>query len=224
MTTTVTAAVAAMRERLDEPTAGQWTDLQLRRWLNEGIRDIARRTRLYTGQSTQAITANIQEYTLGADILAIEHILWAATADTNRKVPLEARAFSGVMRYVNETSSDPVFYSTYGHPPTLKVQLWPTPSRAGTIYIYGPTLPTAMDVTAGTGNIDVIEGWLEVAYDYCEYMAQRKDKDAANWKDTFQLYQDKVNVMIEQSSTDDSLGEFTFTGTGIVPSWLSEFD
>jgi hypothetical protein len=224
MATSVADAVTAIRERLDEPTAAQWTDVQLRRWLNEGLRDIARRTRLYTDQNTQAVTANLQEYTLDADILAIEHVLWAATADPNRKVPLEARAFSGVQRYVNETGSDPYFYTTYGHPPTLKVQLWPTPTRAGTLYIYGPVLPAAINVAAGGGNIDAIEAWLEVAYDYCEYMAQRKDKDAAGWKDTFSLYEGKVQHMIEQASTDDSLGEMIFTGNSLVPTWLSEFD
>lgn len=223
MATTVAAAVLAVRERLDEAIGSQWLDLQLRRWLNEGIRDIARRTRLYTDQSTQAVLASVGEYTLSATILALEHVLWKATADT-RKIPLEARAFSGVQKYINEVGSDPSFYSTYGHPPVLKIQLWPTPTRVGTLYIYGPVLPAAMDVANGTGNIDVIEAWLEPALDYCEYMAQRKDKDSASWKDTFQIYEAKVQAMIEQSSTDDAMGEFVFTGTSIIPAWLSEFD
>lgn len=224
MTTTVAAAVTAIRYRLNEPTAAQWTDVQLRTWLNEGIRDIARRTRLYTGQSTQSVTANTGEYTLASTILALEHVMWAATADSTRKVPLEARAFSGVQRYINETGADPAYYTTYGRPPALKIQLWPTPTRAGTLYYYGPTLPAAVDVAGGTGDIDVIEGWLEVAYDYCEYMAQRKDRDDARWKDTFQLYEAKVNDMIQVAATDDSLGEIIFTGTSLVPSWLSDFD
>ena len=32
-----------MRDRLDETVAGQWSDAQLRRWINEGARDMARR-------------------------------------------------------------------------------------------------------------------------------------------------------------------------------------
>jgi len=223
MTTTVAEATAALRERLNESTESQWTNLQLRRWLNEGIRDIARRTRLYTDQSTQAVTANVGELTLAANILALEHELWKATADT-RKTPLEARAFVGVMKYVNETGADPGYYSTYGHPPTLKIQLWPTPTRAGTLYYYGPTLPATMDVAGGTGNIDVIEGWLEVAYDYCEYMALRKDRQREDWKDAFTLYEAKVQNMIDMFPTDEAPGEFMFTGTSLVPNWLSEFD
>lgn len=223
MTTTVASAVTMLRERLNESTAAQWPDLQLRRWLNEGIRDIARRTRLYTDQTTQAITANVQEYTLNADVLAIEHAIWKATAET-RKIPLEARAFSSVQRWINETSPDPVYYTTYGHPPTLKLQLYPTPTRAGSFFIYGPKLPVAMDVATGTGNIDVIEGWLEPALDYAEYMAQRKDKDSTAWKDTFQLYEQKVAQMTELWNTDDAPGEFQFTGQNVIPTWLSDFD
>jgi len=219
----VSAAVAALRERLDEPTQGQWSDVMLRRWLNEGIRDMARRTRLFTEQTTLSVLANVQEYTLNGDILALQHVLWKPTV-SNDKVPLEARAFSGVQRYVNETSSDPYFYTTYGYPPNLRIQLWPRPTRSGTLYIYGPVIPNAMDVTGGTGTIDAPEGWVEVAYDYCEYMAQRKDKDATSWKDTFALYEGKVQQMIEMSSTDDSLGEMIFTGNSLVPTWLSEFD
>jgi hypothetical protein len=224
MTVLVATAVSALRVRLDEPTAAQWQDADLRGWLNEGIRDIARQTRLYTGQTTVAVAlGSAHEMVLPSTIIAIEHLLWKATGET-RTVPLEARSFSAVQRYVNETGADPYFYTTYGHAPDLRVQLWPTPTRPGNLYLYGPQLPAALDVATGTGNIDVIEGWYEAALDYAEYMARRKDKDDAAWKDVFQLYDAKVKQMIELSATDDSMGEFTFTGTSIVPTWLSEFD
>jgi hypothetical protein len=159
---------------------------------------------------------------LDAEVLAIEHLLWKADDDTFKR-PLEPRAFEGVQRYINETGSDPVYYSTYGHPPVLKVQLWPTPTRAGTLYLYGPKLPAAIDVTGGTGDIDAIEGWYEAAVDYAEYMALRRDRQEA-WKDIFMQYEAKVLQMIELSATDDSMGEIQFTGTSLVPRWLSDWD
>lgn len=222
MTVTVATALKQLRERLDEPSAAQWSDVELRRWLNEGIRDIARRTRLYQDQNTLDVIANIAEYTLDADILAIEHILWKPDAET-RKVPLQPRAFEGVQRYINETGADPVYYSTYGHPPVLKVQLWPSPTRDGILYIYGPTLPAPIDVDAGTGDIHVIEGWLEPAIDYAEYMALRRDRQET-WKDVFTMYEARVQQMIELTAYDDAMGEIQFTGTSLVPTWLSEFD
>lgn len=219
---TVTTAVEALRERLDEETPSAWDDRELRRWLNEGIRDVARRTRLYQDQTTVAVTASVGEYTLSESILAIEHLLWKATAETLKR-PLEARAFEGVQRLVNETGSDPVFYTTYGHPPLLKVQLWPVPTRAGTLYLYGPMLPTAHDIDTGAGNIDAISGWYEAVLDYAEYMALRRDRQEI-WKDIFVQYEAKVQQMIELSATDDAAGEIQFTGTSLVPTWLSEFD
>lgn len=219
---TIAAALAQLRERLDEPDEGAWKNVELRRWLYEGTRDVARRTRLYTAQNTEAVTANIGEYTLDSDILAIEHLLWKPTAETQKR-PLEPRAFEGVQRYINETGADPVFYSTYGYSPDLRVQLWPVPSRAGTLYIYGPCLPAVAAVDAGTGDLDVIEGWLEAVLDYAEYMALRRDRQET-WKDIFTMYEARVQQMIELSATDDAMGEIQFTGTSLVPTWISEFD
>lgn len=223
MAHTVASAVAALRVRLDEATAAQWQDADLRQWLDEGIRDIARTTRLHTDQISFAVSANVGEYTLSDRVLAIEFAMWKATADT-RKIPLEPRAFVGVQKYINETGSDVTYFSTYGHSPLLKMQLWPTPTRVGTIYIYGPMIPTALDVSGGTGNVDVAEPWYEAALDYAQYLAERKDKQNTQWKDTFGLYQAKVQTMIENSSTDGAAGEIVFTGTSLVPNWLSEFD
>jgi hypothetical protein len=222
MPVTVATAVEALRERLDEKSESQWEDKQLRRWLNEGIRDLARRTRLYQDQAEIDVTANIGEYTLDEDILAIEHLLWKPDAETLKR-PLEPRAFEGVQRYINETGADPVFYTTYGHAPLLKVQLWPIPTRAGTLYFYGPMLPTQHDINTGSGNIDAITGWYEATLDYAEYMALRKDRQEI-WKDIFVQYEAKVQQMIELSATDDAPGEIQFTGTSLVPRWLSEFD
>lgn len=222
MATTVTAAVAAMRRLLDEPTAAQWSDEDIRRWLNEGIRDIGRRTRLHTDTNTVSVTANDGEYTLDADILAIEHILWKASAESDKHL-LEAKAFKAVVPFINEVGSDPCFYSTYGHPPVLTLNLYPVPNRNGTLYIYGPVLPS-IDVSGGTGNMDVAEGWLEAAYDYAAYMAHRKDKDVEAMQYSFAAYMDKIGGMLEVPNTDDAMGEFLFTGTSLVPRWISDFD
>lgn len=222
MATTVTAAVAAMRRLLDEPTASQWTDEDIRRYLNEGIRDIGRRTRLHTDTNTIDVTADDGEYTLDSDILAIEHLLWKADADSDKHL-LEARGFKTLAPYINESASDPYFYTTYGHPPVLKITLYPTPNRDGTLYVYGPVLPS-LDVSGGTGNVDVAEAWLEAAYDYAAYMCHRKDKDMEAMQYSFAAYMDKVNSMLESPNTDDGMGEFTFTGSSMVPRWISDFD
>lgn len=222
MTVAVATALATLRERLEEPSEAQWEDKELRRWMGEGLRDWARRTRLFTDQSTVAVLANIGEYTLDASILAIEHLLWKPDADSWKR-PLEARAFSTLQLYINETGSDPVCYSTYGHSPVLKVQLMPIPIRAGTLYLYGPKVPSAIAVETGTGNLDVDDNWYEAILDYAEYSALRRDRQE-HWKDVFMQYEAKVVTAIENAATDDALGEFQFTGTGMFPRWLTEFD
>lgn len=226
MTTTVAAAVAALRERLDEPTAAQWTDVSLRRWLNEGIRDLARRTRIFTDTDTISVTANTGTYTAASDILHIRHVYFTPDGDT-RMIPLEARAWEGMDNVwgtqQNATGAYPVLYSVYGYAPTLSIKLFPTPSVDGDLTLHVARLPAALDVTSGTGNIDVPEAWLEAAYDYAEYMALRKDRDP-RWQEVYALYEAKVLQINEIGDTINAPGEFVMApGGAMVPSWLAGY-
>lgn len=222
MPTTVSIAVTALRERLDETTAAQWTDVQLRRWLNEGIRDIARRTRHYVDKDTIAVTANDGEYTVAEDVLFIKHVYFQPTGDS-RQIPLEPRAFEAMNQVwldrQDQAAGYPMIFTTYGYAPTLVIKLYPVPSVAGTLTLHVARLPADLDVTAGTGNIDAPTGWLEVAYDYAEYMALRKDRDP-RWQESFQLYESKVAGLIDMGEYLNAPGEFIPAGAGILPAWL----
>jgi hypothetical protein len=222
MTTTVAEAVTALRERLDETTAAQWTDVQLRRWLNEGVRDIARRTRQYLDTDTIAVSADDAEYTVSADVLHIMAVYFTPTGDT-RMIRLEARSWEGMDNIwadqQNIASQYPALFTTYGYAPTLTLKLFPVPSIDGSLTVHMARLPAALDVTSGTGNIDTIEGWLEVAYDYAEYMALRKDRDP-RWQESMGLYESKMANLIEMGDALNAPGEFSYAGSGMLPNWL----
>ncbi len=227
MATTVSTAITALRERLDEATAAQWSDVQLRRWLNEGLRDIARRTRHYLDKDTIAVTADDGEYTVSDDVLFIRFAYFSPTGDTARQIPLEPRAFEGMnqlwMDRQDQSAGYPVYFTTYGYAPTLTVKLYPVPSVAGTLTLHVARLPADLDIAAGTGNIDSPTGWVEVAYDYAEYMALRKDRDP-RWQESFQMYESKVQGLIEMGDYLNAPGEFVTTGVGMLPSWLVGWD
>lgn len=63
MPTTLTQSLASIRARLDEPTSVYWTDVDLRRWVNEILRDMARRTECLRGIYNQAAVAGTTDYT-----------------------------------------------------------------------------------------------------------------------------------------------------------------
>lgn len=224
MPTTVATAVTALRERLDEVTAAQWLEVQLRRWLNEGIRDIARRTHHYIDTDTIAVVVDTGEYTVAADVLRINHAYYTPTGDTTR-YPLIARAWEGMNQIWGSRSEQgggyPAVFTTFGYSPNVKIKLFPTPSVAGSLYLHVARLPADLDITGGSGNVDCPEGWIEVAYDYAEYMALRKDRDP-RWEESYQMYQDKVGVLLEAGSYINAPGEFIFDGGGMVPTWLAD--
>ena len=226
MATTVATAVTALRERLDETTAAQWTDVQIRRWLNEGIRDIARRTRHYWDIDTIAVTADDGEYVVSDDVLHIKHVYFNPDGDTGRQIPLEARAFEAMNQLwwdrQDQSAGYPSIFTTFGYAPTLTIKLYPVPSVAGTLKLHVARLPADLDVTSGTGNIDVPTGWLEVAYDYAEYMALRKDRDP-RWQESYQMYEEKVQGLIDMGEYINAPGEFVPTHSGVLPSWLTDW-
>ena len=222
MATTVTTAVESLRERLDETTAAQWTDQSLRRWLNEAIRDIARRTRHYWDTDTIAVVASTGEYTVSADVLHVHHVYFQPTGES-RQIPLEPRAFEAMDSvWLDRQDADggyPYVYTLFGHAPTLTLKLFPVPSLTGTLTLHVARLPAAIDIASGSGNIDVPDGWLELAYDYAEYMALRKDRDP-RWQESYQMYEKRVQEMIEMGSYNTAPNEFVWSGSGVLPSWL----
>lgn len=222
--TSVATCVTAIRERLNEPTVAQWTDIQLRRWLNESIRDIARRTFHFTDLKTISIVANTGTYVAAADVIRINNCYFAPTADPTSKYPLEAKAWDSLdnvwWNWQDRASGDPVIFGVYGYSPSVTLKVFPVPTRPGTLYMHCARMPAVLDVTSGSGNIDCPEAWLELAFDYTEYMALRKARDQ-RWTENKDLYEQKIQGMIEVGDYLNAPGEFIYDTFGNpVPGYL----
>lgn len=226
MPTTVVEAVKALRERLDEKNPGTWEDRELRRWLNEGIRDIARRTQALTDVDTIAVVSGTGEYTVTADVLRINFVYFNPTGQT-QQYPLEARPWEAMNNVwwseQNRMAGYPAMYTTYGFPPNLKVKIFPVPNSTGTLTLHVARLPATLDIATGAGNIEMVEGWLEVAYDYAEMMAQRKGRNPL-WRESMELYEAKVLDMINTIETLNANGEIIWAGGSMVPRHLADWN
>lgn len=224
MATTVATAITAIRERLDEATASQWSEIMLRRWLNEGLRDIGRRTYHYQTASTLAVVAGTGTYTADADIIRINQVYFQPTADTTQKIPLQARTWAAMDEVWGNRqdlqSGYPVMFATRGYSPQVIIKLFPVPSVAGTLFMNTARMPANLDIAGGTGNIDCPEAWVEIAYFYCEFMARRKDKDYEGAKDSFEQYGLMIDNMITNGDYLNATDEFVFHGAGWLPGWL----
>lgn len=216
MATTLATALLAVRERLDEATAREWGDVPLRRWLMEGSRDVARKTFALFDQVDVALTLNVPEYTAPTNILHIHMAEWLP--GDGRRIPMLGRSREAMPWGPSQDQmiSNPVYYTWWGFPPTLKIKVYPVPYINSTLRLFVSRLPAVLltDGTNDGSNLDFPEGWIEVLYDYCEYRALRKDQDP-RWQESKALYDEQIINMHQYAMTYiRDTGEVTREGLG----------
>lgn len=227
MSMTVKNIIDAVRERLDEVQASQWTDLSLKRWLNEGLRDLGRKTKHIKDTTTFTTVAGQAEYTLAAGILEVEMAFYA-TGD-GRQVNLTARSFAGMNavwgQYRDQAGGDPAMFTLWGVPPNLKFRLFPAPGSSGkTVTVYVSRLPATIteDNTIDLTVVDLPDAWVDLMKDYVEYCAKRKDGNPA-WQEAQGLYNQHLDDMIvgsDYSNTSEDMIADPLMAGGVAPRWL----
>lgn len=222
MSTTMTTAITALRERLDEASAQQWSDTALQRWLNEGCKDIARKTESLLTTANITGVAGTQSYTAPTDLIRINRIEWQATGE-DMKYPLDYRFFNAAdeIWYSSQsvTQGRPEIWTYWGTVPALTITLYPTPSAGGTIKVFYYKLPA--EVSGGTA-LPIPEGWEDCVYAYAEAKALRADRDP-RWQEAQAEYQEKINdMLVLTGQLTDQPGQIVHHNTaGGVPNWLS---
>lgn len=189
-----------VRDRLDEDTPRTWSNSQLNRWINEGARDIARRTEcLHRVSPAIPVAVNQQSVPLSIlpNLLKINRVEWRDGGGT-RVVALEYRDYNSmdaVWWDAKETTrSTPGFYTLTGNPPNLSVTVYPIPGSPGELTVYYWALPDA--VSADGDTVGIPDGWQDLVADYAEYKALRKDADP-RWREAFEIYKDNLVAMVE---------------------------
>ena len=228
MSITQANAITAIRSRLDEPSSQYWTDVDLRRWINEIMLDMARRTESLRGTYDQAAVAGTKAYTPAwtstTNMYRIYAIDFIPTGST-LTYPLEYRDRNGateVWGIMQDTQGTPAIWTSWGAPPTISIQVYPSPSQAGTLRIYYYRLPTQLltDGTQGASTLDVVDGWEDVLVDGVEYKAKRRDDDST-WTQAKQEYEQHLEAMMEATLRfSDSMGMITTSTGSMIPAWL----
>lgn len=228
MTLTVNQMIDGIRSRLDEPAAAQWSNVELKRWINEGLRDLGRRTKHFRDTRTFTTVAGQAAYTLAGEILEVE-LVYFGTSD-GRQIPLVARAFEGMNNVWGQhqgTGGQPAMYTMWGVPPNLRMHLYPVPdqsSRVVTMYVV--RLPNGiLEIEGPDGSpMDVPPAWVDLLKDYAEFCALRKDRKPY-WQESFQLYNQRVDDLIVNSDYMDNPREMIadpLVAGGVVPRWIAD--
>lgn len=230
MAITQSEAIDAVRARLDEPTSRYWDDKDIRRWINDAARDMARRTESLRGTYVTLATSGTAEYTpefTGTTnmyrIYRVEYI----PDDSTMIYPLEFRDPNAADEVWGlsqmQTEGIPVIWTSWGAPPNLTLQVFPSPSLDGTFKLWYYRLPTslAVDTSADAGtNVDIVEGWEDVLVDGVEYRAKRRDSDPA-WTEAKQEYEQHLEAMMEATIRfTDAAGVITTPSGSFIPGWL----
>jgi hypothetical protein len=222
-------AVTKVRERLDETTAATWTNEQLRGWINEAMRDVARLSETIQSTATITITSTditngVQEWTLDGTTLRVYRVEYKPTGQTN-VYPLEYGDFNNLdaVWWTRKTISTgtPQMFTLWGYPPQLKIVLYPKPALAGTLTVYYYKVPAdlATDGTAAATTLSVPNGWEDLVYEYVTYLALRRDRDP-RWQEAKQAYDEKLAAMVDLTARwSDQSGSITPSGS-MLPDWL----
>jgi hypothetical protein len=198
MPVTLQTALTAVRERLDEAGAVYWQDRELQRWLNEGCREIARKTEALRDTADIAATAGVGVYNTPADVLRIHRLEYTMTGN-NTIYPLESTTVNHAeaMGWVNQDSQGiPYIFFTWGFAGadgTPQLYVFPKPTANGNLKVWYYRTPS--EPTGQTDTFEIPQGWEDVIYAYCEYKARMRDGDQ-QWQAAKMEYQEKLDEMI----------------------------
>jgi hypothetical protein len=179
-------------------------DRELRIWINEACRDIARRTDCLRDTDTVTAVASTQAYTMAADVLKIDRVEYVATGQSDRRA-LQYMDLNSMDKYwgtsQTQSTGTPQYWTSWGTPPALSLKLYPTPSLGGSIYVYHYRLPAELatnDTSAVNTSIDVPSGWEDVVLDYLEYRAFLKDGQPQRAQMAKQQYEQNLEAIWSQ--------------------------
>lgn len=225
--TTQRAFIRKSRTRLNERNARQWTDTDIREWLNEGARDIARKTETIEDRETIAGIVSTSEYTLPADTIRVYRVEFTPTSERTRKLTyVDVKAMDGFgWEQRDRTQSYPDIYTVWGSGRTLKLIAFPAPSLAGNFTVWYYRLPAALEeenTTDQETDIEIPPGWDDILLDYVEYRALRKDRDV-RWTEAKALYDENLASMYDNTRRWVEDAGMITPETGSLPNWLTSF-
>lgn len=227
MTTQAEFLDRVRNERLNEASPRQFTDQNIRQWINEAARDIARKTESLQDRDTIAAVVGQSEYSFGTDAIRIFRVEFTPTGERTR--PLEYVDVKSLDNYGwdqrDRTDSYPQLFTVWGSGRTLKLITFPSPSQAGSFTVWFYKVPVDLEVTTnadGNEQVEIPGNWDDIVLDYVEYRALRKDRDP-RWTEAKALYDENLASMYDNTRRwVDSAGMIT-PETGSLPAWLTSF-
>lgn len=216
------------RVRLNELTARQFQDQDLREWLNEAARDIARKTECLQERTAIAGIIGTSEYTVPSTAIRVFRVEFTPTSERTRSLNyVDVKSMDGFgWEQRDRSQSYPDVFTVWGSGRTLKLIVFPAPSGAGSFTVWYYRLPTDLAEETnddGAEHLELPQGWDDLALDYLEYRALRKDRDP-RWTESKQLYDENLSQMYDNTRRwVEEAGMISPESGGVLPAWLTSF-
>jgi hypothetical protein len=229
-TKTFSSCLADTRAQLDEQnaTAKYWSDPELLQYINDGVRDIARRseTLLSFNASLDAIPGSAK-YNLPPDVIRVHRCEYVPTNST-QTYPIGASTYDELDQVwgINQLqqNSFPSNYCCWGTPGAMTIQFYPVPAATGAFNIFYYAMPVDLKTDGTDANtlLNVPQGWEDLLVKYACARAMLKARDP-QWQVFQQLYDADIQYLVDVTRQAHDNGRFVQTQTGSVPQWLYAF-
>lgn len=222
MTSTLGAIRGMVASRIPPDTVV--TPFDLVTWINDGARDIARRTETLEAVDAIAWTAGNATQAVPTDLVRAHRCEFVDSSGLNTYLvelfaKQELDQVWGILH--TQQSSYPSYGYLYGFQPNTVLGLFQVPAQNGTINLEYYRYPAAM--AADNDPCEIVNGWEDLIVDYVEIQVLKRDRDPL-WAPSKQLYDEKIAEMTEKTRNwHDQAGVIT-VGNRQVPSWLYDFD
>jgi hypothetical protein len=226
-------AINAARTQIDdENTASQFfTDQQIQRWINDGVRDVARRTESVLSYYTAlTATAGQGKYNLPTNVIRVHRCEFTPTGST-QIYNIQPSTYDELDQIwgINPTiqASYPSAFACWGTVGQMTIQFYPVPGQSGRFNLFYYKMPTDLTQTGATTDnavpLDIPAGWDDVITEYVTFRALMKIRDPT-WQMHRQLYDTNIQYLIEVTRQAHDGGRYVQTATSSVPQWLYQFE
>ena len=149
-------------------------------WLNEGVVQFLRKTKVYKRTASMALTVDEGDYAIDSDILAFEDVSYTPASGGQPRSLTQIDTWQiRDMRLLAAVSTDPLYYSYEGQ----TIMLYPTPlSSSDTLHILYVPRPTALAATADNPSGGSFGGVPEEYHTVIEAYVKWKAGEHANDK------------------------------------------
>lgn len=216
MTMTQTAAVEEVRVRLDEVAPGFFRDSDIRRFINEGVREVARKSEWKRAIQNVSVTGGVQTYVLAADTIEVYRVEYQP-ANSSLKYPMEYRDLNAMDvvwgNYQSISQGTPTMWSMWSANPPV-VYLAPIPSQSGQINVFYYSMPSDLATTSASSAqtaLDVPQGWEDLVVEFATGLGFRKSRRAQDYQICMQVFADKLQDFMKVTA------RYTDAPTMIVP-------